>query len=124
MAGLYQRSVLPNTTSPAMQVAASKGAGGAIPRGAGLPQQQSQGIDASKLGGLLGMIKNGGAAGGGEGVFNAGVMPGVGQSLALGGGGTPAAGNLGAGIPSGGMGLSFDPSKIMGMLGGMGGFGA
>lgn len=59
MAGLYQRSVLPNTTSPAMQVAASKGAGGAIPRGAGLPQQQDQGFDAEKLGGLLGMMGKG-----------------------------------------------------------------
>ena len=126
MAGLYQRTITPNTASPAMQVAASQGAAGGIPRGGSVSMpQQDQGIDAAQLGGLLGMIKNGMAGEGGEGVFNEGVMPGVGQGLALGGGATaPAAGNLGAGVPSSGMGLSFDPSKIMGMIGGMGGFGA
>ena len=81
MAGLYQRSVAPNIVSPAMQVAASPGAGGAVPRGAGLSQQQvEQGIDAARLGGLLGMIRNG-AGNGSRGVFNASVMPGAGQGL-------------------------------------------
>ena len=81
MAGLYQRGVTPNFSNPGMKVAASQGAGGAIPRGASMPQQQSQGIDASKLGGLLGMMGKGQGSQG-EGVFNEGVMPGVGQSMA------------------------------------------
>ena len=59
MAGLYQRGVTPNFSNPGMKVAASQGAGGAVPRGASMPQQQSQGIDASKLGGLLGMMGKG-----------------------------------------------------------------
>lgn len=78
MAGLYQRGVMPNFSNPGMRVDASRGAGGAVPRGAGLPQQQNQGIDAEKLGGLLGMM----GKGQGGGVFNESVMPGVGQSLA------------------------------------------
>ena len=126
MAGLYQRNVMPDTASPAMQVATSQGAAGGIPRGASaaMPQQR-QGIDAAQLGGLLGMIRNSAAPGAtGEGVFNAGVMPGVGQSMALGSGSaSPSAGVLGAGIPTDGMGLSFDPSKMSSIIGGMG-FGA
>lgn len=60
MAGLYKRSIAPNTSSPAMQVGASQGAAGGIPRGASAAMpQQGQGIDAAQLGGLLGMIKNG-----------------------------------------------------------------
>lgn len=59
MAGLYQRRIAPNMASPAMTVAQSKGAGQAIPRGAGIPQQQDQGIDAAKLGGLLGALGRG-----------------------------------------------------------------
>lgn len=126
MASLYQRAVSPNTASPAMLVAASQGAAGGIPRGGSVSMpQQDQGINAAQLGGLLGMIKNDSAGGSGAGVFNESVMPGVGQSLALGGAASaPSAGSLGAGVPSSGMGLSFDPSKIMGMIGGMGGFGA
>lgn len=126
MAGLYRRTISPNTTSPAMQVAASQGAGGAVPRGASVSMpQQDQGFDAAQLGGLLGMIKNG-MAGSGEGVFNSGVMPGVGQGLALGSGNiAPAAGSLGNGIPTGDMGLSFNPSRLSNILGGLGGgFGA
>ena len=130
MAGLYQRTLAPNTASPAMQVAASQGAAGGIPRGASAAMpQQGQGIDAAQLGGLLGMIRNSAAPGAtGDGVFNAGVMPGVGQSMALGGGSAapssvPSAGVLGAGIPTDGMGLNFDPSKLSSILGGMG-FGA
>ena len=130
MAGLYQRTLTPNTASPAMQVAASQGAAGGVPRGASaaMPQQE-QGIDAAQLGGLLGMIRNSAAPGAtGDGVFNAGVMPGVGQSMALGSGSAvqsavPSAGVLGAGIPAYGMGLNFDPSKLSSILGGMG-FGA
>ena len=61
MAGLYQRRISPNTSSPAMQAAQSQGAGGAIPRGASVSMpQQEQGIDAAQLGGLLGMVRNGG----------------------------------------------------------------
>ena len=130
MAGLYQRTLTPNTASPAMQVAASQGAAGGIPRGASASMpQQGQGIDAAQLGGLLGMIRNSAAPGAtGDGVFNAGVMPGVGQSMALGGrsaaqSAVPSAGVLGAGIPTNGMGLNFDPSKLSSILGGMG-FGA
>ena len=133
MAGLYQRTLAPNTASPAMQVAASQGAAGGIPRGASAAMpQQGQGIDAAQLGGLLGMIRNSAAPGAtGEGVFNPGVMPGVGQSMALGGGSAapsaantaaqaaPSAGVLGAGIPTDGMGLSFDPSRLASILGGM-----
>ena len=130
MAGLYQRTLTPNTASPSMQVAASQGAAGGIPRGASAAMpQQGQGIDAAQLGGLLGMIRNSAAPGAtGDGVFNPGVMPGVGQSMALGGGSAapsavPYAGVLGAGIPTDGMGLNFDPSKLSSILGGMG-FGA
>ena len=130
MAGLYQRTLTPNTASPAMQVAASQGAAGGIPRGASAAMpQQGQGIDAAQLGGLLGMIRNSAAPSAtGEGVFNPGVMPGVGQSMALGSGSAvqsavPSAGVLGAGIPTYGMGLNFDPSKLSNILGGMG-FGA
>lgn len=125
MAGLYQRTLTPNTASPAMQVAASQGAAGGIPRGASAAMsQQGQGIDAAQLGGLLGMIRNSAAPGAtGEGVFNPGVMPGVGQSMALAPSAVPSAGVLGAGIPTDGMGLNFDPSKLSSILGGMG-FGA
>ena len=130
MAGLYQRNLTPNTASPAMQVAASQGAAGGIPRGASADMpQQGQGIDAAQLGGLLGMIRNSAAPSAtGEGVFNPGVMPSVGQSMALGSGSAvqaavPSAGVLGAGIPTDGMGLNFDPSKLSSILGGMG-FGA
>lgn len=121
MAGLYQRRISPNTTSPAMTVDKSQGAGGAVPRGASVSMpQQDQGFDAAQLGGLLGMIKNGAAGGSGAGVFNESVMPGVGQSLALGGAASaPSAGALGAGIPSEGMGLSFAPSKLASLFGGM-----
>ena len=133
MAGLYQRTLTPNTASPAMQVAASQGAAGGIPRGASAAMpQQGQGIDAAQLGGLLGMIRNSAAPGAtGEGVFNPGVMPGVGQSMALGGSSAapaaantaaqaaPSAGVLGAGIPTDGMGLNFDPSRLASILGGM-----
>lgn len=130
MAGLYKRSIAPNTSSPTMQVAASHGAAGGIPRGASAAMpQDGQGIDAAQLGGLLGMIRNSAAPGAtGEGVFNPGVMPGVGQSMVLGSGSdaqsaVPSAGVLGAGIPTDGMGLNFDPSKLSSILGGMG-FGA
>lgn len=121
MASLYQRAVSPNTASPAMLVAASQGAAGGIPRGGSVSMpQQDQGINAAQLGGLLGMIKNGSAGGSGAGVFNESVMPGVGQSLALGGAASaPSAGVLGAGIPSEGMGLSFDPSKLANLFGSM-----
>ena len=56
MAGLYQRGVNPNFSNPAMQVAASQGAGGAVPRGASPQIQQQSGLDVSNLGGLLGML--------------------------------------------------------------------
>ena len=132
MAGLYQRGVNPNFSNPAMQVAASQGAGGAVPRGASPQIQQDQGIDAAQLGGLLGMIRNSAdPSATGEGVFNPGVMPVVGQSMALGGGSAapsaantaaqsaPSAGVLGAGIPTDGMGLNFDPSRLASILGGI-----
>lgn len=61
MAGLYQRAINPNFSNPAMQVAASQGAGGAVPRGASPqpPQQEQSGVDVSQLGGLLGMMAQG-----------------------------------------------------------------
>lgn len=61
MAGLYQRTLTPNTASPAMQVAASQGAAGGIPRGASPqpPQQDQSWVDVSQLGGLLGMLAKG-----------------------------------------------------------------
>ena len=120
MAGTFQRGVQPRFSNPGMQVAPSQGAAAGIPRGAALPKEEESGFDASRLGGLLGMIQKG-MSGGGEGVFNPGVMPGVGQALAL-GGAAPAANALSAGIPSGGMGLSFDPTKISANI--MKGFGA
>ena len=161
MAGLYQRVVGPNTASPAMRVAVSPGAAGGIPRGgsASLPRQ-NQGLDAEKLGGLLGMIRNragGGSEGGSEGVFNASVMPGAGQGLAspvsaqaadtaamLRGSPVDAAsrmaegaaanlplpamaGSAGSGLARAGqsgagsaLNLTFDPSRLGGMLGVLG----
>lgn len=60
MTGLYQRRISPNTTSPAITVDKSQGAGGAVPRGASVSMpQQDQGIDAAQLGGLLGMMGKG-----------------------------------------------------------------
>lgn len=120
MAGLYQRGVNPNFTSPAMQVAASQGAGGAVPRGASPQIQQQSGLDVSKLGGLLGMLGNMGS--GGEGVFNGSLMPQAGQGMGLSfgsslGSGVPASGGIGAG-------LGFDASGIMNSLKGLGGLGA
>ena len=121
MAGLYHRGINPNFTSPAMQVAASQGAGGAVPRGASPQIQQEQsGLDVSKLGGLLGMLGNMGA--GKEGVFNGSLMPQAGQGMGLSFGSS-----LGSGVPaSGGMGagLGFDASGIMNSLKGLGGLGA
>ena len=121
MAGLYQRGINPNFTSPAMKVASSQGAGGAVPRGASPQIQQEQsGVDVSKLGGLLGMLGNMGA--GKEGVFNGSLMPQAGQGMGLSFGS-----NLGSGVPaSGGMGagLGFDASNIMNSLKGLGGLGA
>lgn len=122
MAGLYQRGVNPNFSNPAMQVAASQGAGGAVPRGASPqpPQQEQSGLDVSKLGGLLGMLGNMGS--GGEGVFNGSLMPQAGQGMGLSfgsslGSGVPASGGIGAG-------LGFDASGIMNSLKSLGGLGA
>lgn len=53
---MYQRTILP-ATMKAVQAAASQGAGGAIPRGESLPQQKGNGMDISKLGGLMGLIR-------------------------------------------------------------------
>lgn len=59
MAGLYRRTTAPNFTSPAMQVAASRGAGGAIPGGGvSVPRgQQGSGMDMGQLGGMLGLLQ-------------------------------------------------------------------
>ena len=59
MAGFYRRATAPNFTSPAMQVAASRGAGGAIPGGGvSVPRgQQGSGMDMGQLGGLLGLLQ-------------------------------------------------------------------
>lgn len=80
MAGLYVRQVSPNTSAPAMRVAVSQGAAGGIPRGGSVSfPREDAGLDAAKLGGLLGLFGSG--AGGSEGVFNASVMPGAGREL-------------------------------------------
>ncbi|WP_273522659.1 hypothetical protein [Mailhella massiliensis] len=82
MAGLYVRQVSPNTSAPAMRVAVSQGAAGGIPRGGSVSfPREDAGLDAAKLGGLLGLFGSG--AGGSEGVFNASVMPGAGRDLAF-----------------------------------------
>lgn len=59
MAGLYRRATAPNFTSPAMQVAASRGAAGAIPGGGvSVPRgQQGFGMDMGQLGGMLGLLQ-------------------------------------------------------------------
>lgn len=101
MAGLYRRATAPNFTSPAMQVAASRGAGGAIPGGGvSVPRgQQGSGMDMGQLGGMLGLLqkmkdKQDPAAAAGDGVHaDAGAMA---NTLA-----SPAqAGTLGNGIPA------------------------
>lgn len=108
MAGLYRRATAPNFTSPAMQVAASRGAGGAIPGGGvSVPRgQQDTGMDMGKLGGLLGMLqgkdkKPDEAAA--QGVHaDAGAMANTLPSPAQAAGvANPQAGTLGNGIPAG-----------------------
>lgn len=107
MAGLYRRATAPNFTSPAMQVAASRGAGGAIPGGGvSVPRgQQDTGMDMGKLGGLLGMLqgkdkKPDEAAA--QGVHaDAGAMANTLPSPAQAAGvSNPQAGTLGNGIPA------------------------
>lgn len=60
MAGLYRRGVQRNAGTPMMQVQGSQGAGGAVPRGGGLPAASQDDAKTSenvqKLGGLLGML--------------------------------------------------------------------
>ena len=61
MAGLYRRGVQRNAGTPMMQVQGSQGAGGAVPRGGGLPAASQDDAKTSeniqRLGGLLGMMK-------------------------------------------------------------------
>lgn len=106
MAGLYRRATAPNFTSPAMQVAASRGAGGAIPGGGvSVPRgQQDTGIDMGKLGGLLGMLQgkdNKPDEAAAQGVHAdsgamASTLPSPAQAAGV---GNPQAGTLGNGIP-------------------------
>jgi hypothetical protein len=60
MAGFYRRGVQRNAGTPMMQVQGSQGAGGAVPRGGGLPAASLDDAKTSenvqKLGGLLGMM--------------------------------------------------------------------
>lgn len=108
MAGLYRRATAPNFTSPAMQVAASRGAGGAIPGGGvSVPRgQQDTGMDMGKLGGLLGMLqgkdkKPDEAAAQGvhaDSGAMASTLPSPAQAAGV---GNPQAGTLGNGIPAG-----------------------
>lgn len=101
MAGLYRRATAPNFISPAMQVAASRGAGGAIPGGGvSVPRgQQDSGMDMGQLGGMLGLLqkmkdKQDAAAAAGDGVHaDAGAMANTLPSPAQ-------AGTLGNGIPA------------------------
>lgn len=95
-----------------MQVQGSQGTGGAIPRGASLPQQQEN--DPSKkiqqLGGLLGMIGNQQADPSGFGLSSG--VPLVNDSA-----GTPAGDVLG-GLANANNGMSYEPaySGLLGML--------
>lgn len=60
MTGFYRRGVQRNAGTPMMQVQGSQGAGGAVPRGGGLPAASQDDAKTSenvqKLGGLLGMM--------------------------------------------------------------------
>lgn len=112
MTGLYQRKTTSGTSAPGLRVNPSQGAGAAVPSGASLPAGR-QNFDASALGGLLGLFQRvaspAGAAQQGTGasspgVFNASLMPGAGNALAL--GAQPSAGNFGPGVPSGPSGTS------------------
>ena len=110
MAGLYRRATAPNFTSPAMQVAASRGAGGAIPGGGvSVPRgQQGSGMDMGQLGGMLGLLqkmkdKQDPAAAAGDGIHAdsgamASTLPSPAQAAGV---GNPQAGTLGNGIPAG-----------------------
>lgn len=109
MAGLYRRATAPNFTSQAMQVAASRGAGGAIPGGGvSVPRgQQGSGMDMGQLGGMLGLLqkmkdKQDPAAAAGDGVHaDAGAMANTLPSPAQAAGvSNPQAGTLGNGIPA------------------------
>lgn len=110
MTGLYQRKISSGTTSgtsaPGLRVNPSQGAGAAVPSGASLPAGR-QNFDASALGGLLGLFQRAASPAGTaqnasdaswQGVFNASLMPGAGNALAL--GAQPSAGNFGPGVPS------------------------
>lgn len=116
MTGLYQRKISSGTTSgtsaPGLRVNPSQGAGAAVPSGASLPAGR-QNFDASALGGLLGLFQRAASPAGTaqnasdaswQGVFNASLMPGAGNALAL--GAQPSAGNFGPGVPSGASGVS------------------
>lgn len=62
MAGLYRRGVQRNAGTPMMQVQGSQGAGGAVPRGGGLPaqtQQNNASQQAVQVGGMLSLLGNG-----------------------------------------------------------------
>lgn len=102
MAGLYRRAINPNFSNPAMQVAASQGGGGAVPRGASPqpPQQEQSGVDVSKLGGLLGMLAQGNKGASGFGLSSG--VPLVNDSA-----GTAAGGVLG-GLANANNGMSYD----------------
>ena len=110
MAGLYRRATAPNFTSPAMQVAASRGAGGAIPGGGvSVPRgQQNTGMDMGQLGGMLGLLQKNldaktDASAAADGVHaDAGAMANTLPSPAQAAGvSNPQAGTLGNGIPAG-----------------------
>ena len=109
MAGLYRRATAPNFTSPAMQVAASRGAGGAIPGGGvSVPRgQQNTGMDMGQLGGMLGLLQKNldakkDASAAADGVHaDAGAMANTLPSPAQAAGvSNPQAGTLGNGIPA------------------------
>ena len=106
MTGLYQRKTSSGTSAPGLRVNPSQGAGAAVPSGASLPAGR-QNFDASALGGLLGLFQRvaspagavqQGTGASSPGVFNASLMPGAGNALAL--GAQPSAGNFGPGVPS------------------------
>ena len=115
MAGLYRRGVQRNMGNPRMQVQGSQGAGGAIPRGAGLPQQEKNNTSqrVQQLGGLLGMLNQQGAGGADPSGF--GLLSGV--PLVNDSAGSPAGDVLG-GLANANNGMSYEPVQtgFMGLL--------
>lgn len=84
MAGLYQRQITPETSSPGMTVEPSQGAGAGIPRGGvSLPSAQTGTWNVAQLGGLLGLFGRGRTGDSSGTSFNTSLLPQAGNTLAL-----------------------------------------